>query len=128
MELKEYKSISHDYTAKASEIARQLNFAGIGIIWIVKTTFPELKLTDFQLLFPLILITVSMILDFLQYFIGGVIWIDFYKSKEKAGISKSADVKSPEWRNRILYVFYYVKISSMFLAYIFIIKTLFTYF
>lgn len=128
MQLKEYKSKSYEYTAKASEIGRQLNFAGIGIIWIVKTTFPELKLTDSQLLLPLVFITVSLVLDFLQYLIGGVIWIAFYKSKEKAGISQSEDVKSREWRSRVLYVFYYVKFTFMFLAYLFIIKTLFTYF
>ena len=38
MELKEYKKKSHEYTAKASEIARQINFAGIGIIWIIRTS------------------------------------------------------------------------------------------
>lgn len=128
MELKEYKTKSHEYTAKASEIARQLNLAGIGIIWIVKTAFPELKLSDFQLLMPLILISISLIFDFLQYFIGGVIWIRFYKNKEKAGISKTMDVQSPEWRNKILYVFYYIKFAFMFLAYIFIVITLFKYF
>ncbi|MEJ1222918.1 hypothetical protein [Sediminicola sp. 1XM1-17] len=128
MELKEYKQKSHNYTEKASEIARNLNFAGIGIIWVVKTTFPELKLSDFQLLFPLILITISLILDFLQYLIGGIIWIAFYKSKEKVGVAKTADVKSPEWRNRVLYGFYYLKIASIFFAYIFIVITLFNYF
>lgn len=128
MELKDYKTKSHEYTAKASEIARQLNLAGIGIIWIVKTAFPELKLSDFQLLMPLVLISISLVSDFLQYFIGGVIWIQFYKSKEKAGVSKTSDVQSPEWRNRILYGFYYIKFICMFLAYIFIIITLFNYF
>ncbi|MCM4173048.1 hypothetical protein DHD32_16305 [Arenibacter sp. TNZ] len=128
MKLEGYKTKSHDYTAKASEIARQLNFAGIGIIWIVKTTFPELKLSDSQLLLPLVFITVSMILDFLQYLIGGIIWIKFYKRMEKAGTSQTEDVQSPEWRSAVLYRFYYVKFTFMFLAYMSIIKTLFAYF
>ncbi|PKA99102.1 hypothetical protein B0O79_2802 [Flavobacteriaceae bacterium MAR_2009_75] len=128
MELKEYKIKAHEYTAKASEIARQLNFAGIGIIWIVKTAFPDLKLSEFQLLMPLILISISLLSDFLQYFVGGMIWIAFYRNREEAGISKNTDVQSPEWRNKILYTFYYIKFASMFLAYIFIIITLFKYF
>lgn len=128
MKLEDYKKKSHEYTAKASEIARQLNFAGIGIIWIVRTTFPELKLSDFQLLLPLLLISISLISDFFQYLIGGIIWIEFYKSKEKRGISGTTDLKSPEWRNRILYIFYYVKFVFMVVAYIFIMKTLFVYF
>lgn len=128
MKLEDYKKKSHEYTAKASEIARQLNFAGIGIIWIIKTTFPELKLSDSQLLLPLLLISISLISDFLQYLFGGIIWIEFYKSKEKRGFSATTDLKSAEWRNKILYIFYYAKFALMFAAYIFIIKTLFIYF
>jgi len=129
MELKNYKQKSHDYTSKASEIARQLNFAGIGIIWIIKTTFPELKLGSSELLIPLALIALSLLFDFLQYLTGGIIWILFYKKKEKEGISKDFDLTvENEWRSQLLYVFYYVKFILMFIAYIFIIKTLFNYF
>jgi hypothetical protein len=128
MKLEKYKKKSHDYTAKASEIARQLNFAGIGIIWIVKTTFPELKLNDSLLLLPLTLIAISLICDFLQYLVGGIIWIFFYNSKIKAGISNTDDVQTTVWRSRVLYIFYYIKFTFMFIAYFFIIKILFHFF
>lgn len=129
MELKEYKQKSHEYTSKASDIARQLNFAGIGIIWIVKTTFPELKLSSSELLIPLALIALSLIFDFLQYLIGGIVWIMFYKKKEEEGIAKDFNLTvDNEWRSQLLYTFYYVKFTLMLIAYIFIIKTIFNYF
>ncbi|PKO99319.1 MAG: hypothetical protein CVU03_02260 [Bacteroidetes bacterium HGW-Bacteroidetes-2] len=128
MKLENYKKKSHEYTAKASEIARQLNFAGIGIIWIVKTTFPELKLSDSELLLPLVLIALSLVFDFLQYLVGGIIWIIFYNNKQKNGISNTADVQTTKWRSRVLYTFYYIKFTLMFIAYLFIIKILFQYF
>ena len=128
MELKEYKNKSHEYTAKASEIARQLNFAGIGIIWIIRTSNDNLELSNSVILVPLILISISLIFDFFQYFFGGVIWINFYRQKEKEGISRDSDVLSESWRNRVLYFFYYLKFIFMLIAYIFIIKALFNYF
>jgi len=128
MELQEYKKISQQYTSKASEIGRQINFAGIGIIWIIRTSNESLKLSNSIVLIPLILISLSLLFDFCQYFFGGVIWINFYRQKEKEGISKDADVLSEGWRNKILYGFYYLKFIFMVFAYIFIIRALFSYF
>lgn len=128
MELEKYKERSHLLTSKASEIARQLNFAGIGIIWIIKSSFPTIKLSDSELLLPLILISISLIFDFLHYAIGGLIWITFYNNKIKSGSSSDADIKSAPWRKNLLYFFYYGKLILVFLAYIFIAQTLFFYF
>lgn len=128
MELKEYKKKSHEYTAKASEIGRQINFAGIGIIWIIRTSNETLQLSNAIVLLPLILISISLLFDFCQYFFGGVIWINFYRQKEKEGISKDSDVLSEGWRNTILYTLYYLKFIFMIIAYTFIIRALFCYF
>jgi hypothetical protein len=128
MELKEYKNKAHEYTAKSSEIARQINFAGIGIIWIIRTSNETLELSNSIILIPLILISISLLFDFCQYFLGGIIWIDFYRKKEKEGVPKDSDVLSENWRNKILYAFYYFKFFFMIVAYIFIIKALFSYF
>lgn len=128
MELKEYKKKSHDYTAKASEIGRQINFAGIGIIWIITTSNDSLELSNLIVLVPLILISISLLFDFCQYFFGGVIWIRFYHKKEKEGLLGDSEVLSKSWRNKILYGFYYLKFIFMIIAYVFIIKALFSYF
>ena len=36
MKLRNYRQTYYDYSGKASDIARQLSFAGIAIIWIFK--------------------------------------------------------------------------------------------
>ena len=128
MELKDYKKTSQDYSAKASEIARQVNFAGIGIIWIIKTSKTTIELNNCLILVPLILISISLLFDFAQYLIGSILWIYFYRTKEKAGVSKTSDVVSKPWRSNILYVLYYIKFALMIVAYIFIIKALFAFY
>jgi hypothetical protein len=131
MELEKYKTNSHDYTAKASDIARQINFAGIGIIWIIRTSNDNISLSDSSLLTPLILISISLLLDFSQYLLGGILWINFYNKKRKEGISKEIDVSidpKNEWRTQLLYTLYFLKFTFMFISFIFIFKTLFSFY
>lgn len=82
MKLSEYRKKSNEYTAKASEICRQLSLAGIAIIWL----FGDLKKTPILepfLLFPLLALALSLLFDLLQYFIAGWIWIIFFRKEEK---------------------------------------------
>jgi hypothetical protein len=121
MELKEYKKKSHEYSGKASDLARQINYAGLGIIWIIiSTNITVISLKNSLTLFPLILISISLFFDFAQYFIGGIIWIRFYKNNEKKGIGKNDDILSAKWRSNVLYFFYYSKFILTITAYIFI--------
>ena len=124
MELKEYKNKGQEMTAKTSDICRQLGFAGIGIIWILKSDKIYLDLTHTVLITPLIIITLSLFVDFLHYFIGGIIWLRFYRKKEKEGFLNDSDIKSKSWRSNLMYVLYFFKIGLMFIAYIFVIKAL----
>lgn len=125
MELKEYKNKGQEMTAKTSDICRQLGFAGIGIIWILKSSKIYLDITHTVLITPLILITLALFIDFLHYFIGGYIWLRFYREKEKEGLPNDSDIKSKPWRSNLIYLLYYSKIALMFIAYFFVIKALF---
>ncbi len=126
MELSKFKERSHTYTEKASVIARQINFAGIGIIWIITTT-NGIVITSSSFVYPLFLISVALIFDFFQYLLGGVLWITFYNSKIKAGNTNSTEVTSEPWRKRILYTIYYIKFILTFIGYLFIAIALFKY-
>ena len=129
MNLEDYKFKSHVYTAKASDIGRQINFAGIGIVWIIKTANVSLDLSNPLLLIPLILICTSLLLDFIQYLLGGVLWIGFYNKKIKDGVSDSTDIEPKSaWRAIVLYHFYFGKFVLMFAAYVFVIRALFLFF
>lgn len=129
MQLKNYREKSYKYTEKASEIARSMMLAGIGIIWIIRTDKNGLTLSDRELLFPLTIMAITLIVDFLQYLLGGTIWIAFYKKHEKAG-NKDTDsvLNTKKWRTNVLYFIYYLKFTGTILAYFLIIKALFKYY
>lgn len=129
MELKNYREKSYKYTEKASEIARSMMLAGIGIIWIIRTDKNGLTLSDKELLFPLTIMAITLIVDFFQYLLGGTIWITFYKRHEKAGKKDTDDVlNTKKWRTNVLYAIYYLKFALTILAYVLIIKALFKYY
>lgn len=130
MKLSEYKNSKRDYTAKASDIIRQISLGGIAIIWLFKENPNGKSVLDVFLLFPLIFLCLSMVCDLLQYVVGGEIWRSFYRSEEKKFISErkknplndvEQDIKAPAIYSSIIYWFYWGKIAFTILAYVFII-------
>jgi len=75
MKLDDYRETFYSYTGKASDISRQLAFAGIAIIWIFKKDLPGAGLTvPRELIVPGLLIVLALGFDLLQYCLGTVIW------------------------------------------------------
>lgn len=129
MELEKYKERSYEYTAKASEIARSMMLAGIGIVWIIRTDKNGLTLSHPELLWPLMVMAITMFIDFAQYFLGGIIWIQFYRHYEKRGKNDKDDVTNEKlWRKNVLYMLYYAKFIGVIIAYILILRSLFHYY
>ncbi len=123
MKLEKYKERSHEYTEKASDIIRNLCFAGIGIIWIFRNVDNSGSPIDGMLIYPLILLALSLLFDLGQYFIGGVIWIRFFRKREKDPAFKDPelDVKAKPIWNKPVYFCYYAKVVLMVGAYVLII-------
>ncbi|MEZ2441704.1 hypothetical protein AB6805_08275 [Chitinophaga sp. RCC_12] len=121
MKLSEYKETSKKYTEKASEITRQLTLAGIAIIWLFKNTGINQPILGKFLIFPLLFLSLGLIFDLLQYVVGGLTWICFFRKNEKVAASNDVDIKAPEYLNKPIYFFYYAKIVCMIGAYIFLI-------
>jgi hypothetical protein len=128
MKLRNYLENSRDFTNKASHIARQLNFAGIGLVWLILLLNKDAEISNFFIIFPLITITISLFVDFLQYAVGAFLWKDFYKKKISEGINAQADVnieEEDEWRKKRINIFYYIKFILMVISYIIIVISLF---
>jgi hypothetical protein len=123
MKLSEYRKIANEYTAKASDITRQLSLAGIGIIWIFKNTDGHHAILEPYLVIPLLFLALGLLFDLIHYFLGGWIWINFFRAEEKKARADAADpdIKAPTGKSSVLYFFYYVKIACMLAAYIFIV-------
>lgn len=110
MKLEDVLSTYYEASNKLSEVTRQLNFAGIAVIWIFKvgkegggiqfTAVMEWSLGCF---------VVSLALDFLQYFWKSIIWSAFHRCKEYYGVKKNDEFLAPPWFNYPTLFFFYTK-------------------
>jgi len=106
----------HQDSAQASDIARNLNYALLGVVWILSKESIG-NLAEFKL--PLILIVVSLSADFLQYFLKGLLEkCHFDKQEAKAtdaegNINEDYDAAPyPNYIKIVAQSFYYLKIAA----------------
>lgn len=96
MKLKDTRESYQFFSGKASEIVRQLGFAGIAVIWVFKVTAGERQIVPTELLPAGILLVSGLTLDLLHYVTGTLIWGVYNRNKEKQlnAESESTDVQS----------------------------------
>jgi len=113
-------------SSKASDVARQLAFAGIAIIWIFK--IGEVN-KSFEIPLPLVwaalFLCVTLGADLLQYAIASATWGLFFIFKEKEynkqGIDPySVDLSHSRNLRRPIYVLFWLKLVTVIIGYIFI--------
>lgn len=114
MKLQDILNQYHHDSAKASDIARNLNYALLGVVWILSKENIE-KLVDYK--FPLILIVISLASDFLQYFLKGLLVKCHFDEQEKkatdgdGNINEEFDADPYPWYIKIVaQLFYYLKL------------------
>ena len=118
MKLSGYKKASEEYSGKASDINRNLLFAGIAIIWIFKKdTNGGIDLPQF-LLYPLLTFVIGLITDLLQYVDGYHLWHDFFRRHEKRGISEETDVLDYNNLGVVISRYFWVKLTFTLFGYI----------
>ena len=126
MKLNESRKIADYFTRKASEVTRQLAFSGIAVIWIFKNTSTRAIVPD-DMLLPLFLLVVALGSDFLHYALGGVEWtaFNFWQEKKHGGTDGEVTVDdAPRWLNWPHGLFYWLKLGSLVLSYIFLVRAL----
>ena len=82
MKVREYKATYLKNTKQASQLARQLAFAGIAVVWVFKQDVAGSPTIPNELLFPTICFAVTLSLDLLQYLLGSMIWWIAYRVYE----------------------------------------------
>lgn len=118
MKLKEFRKDAHEFTAKLSDINRNLAFAGIAIIWIFRTQTESSISIPKAMLLPLLFIVLALAFDILQYLYSSIIWTNFHKKKETEGVNGEDEIKAPKWYSRISYVLFYTKVTFNLLGFI----------
>lgn len=84
MKLKDAREYYNQRSTKLSEVVRQLNFAGIAVIWLFRTGEKTggIPYND-SLLWPLGFLVASATFDLLQYAYASAAWGIFHRAKEK---------------------------------------------
>lgn len=115
----------YDYfSGKASDIARQLAFAGIAIIWVFKTDQAGRYVVPSELFLPGTLIVLGLALDFLHYIVATAIWGIYNRIKEKQHVGEDEDFKAPPIFNWPALIFFWAKVAAIAAAYFFLLRFL----
>lgn len=112
----------YDYSGKASDIARQLCFAGIALIWIFKRDQGAPLDVPKLLLIPAGLFVLALALDILQYILASVIWSFYARCLEGRGTPEDQDIDVPMWFNWPTLICFWFKIVFVLLAYFIILQ------
>jgi hypothetical protein len=117
MKLQDAREHYYFHTGKVSEIARQLAFAAIAVIWLFKAEDSSSVLLPAELLQPLKLVVICLALDLLQYLMGTIGWGLFQSLKERSGVSESDEFKAPRAINWAPLICFWSKIAVLAYAY-----------
>ncbi|MCH7772261.1 MAG: hypothetical protein IIA49_14810 [Bacteroidetes bacterium] len=120
MILNKYIKVYQDLTEKASDLTRKLAFGGIAIIWIfIISDSSGLKIPH-QLTLPILFFASTLIFDLCHYIYGGIAYYILYKLKSKK-YQQNENVEKPKYLNIPMEIFYFLKLISVILGYIFLI-------
>ncbi len=117
--MKDIQDDFYTFSGKASQLTRQLAFAGIAVVWIFKTTTIKNQIIlDYELIEILKQLIVCLLLDFAHAFIPSLVYgimnfthRVFKKKKEDDEINYSMVLTIPEW------ILFTAKIILLLIAY-----------
>lgn len=117
MKLEDVRAAYEDLSAKASDIVRQISLAGVGIIWVFKSSAGGSLSLDPKLLRAALFIFVALLLDFFQYILGTTIWFLYFRYRELKGTKGNCEFLAPPSLNWPTWTLFYLKSVMMLIAY-----------
>lgn len=118
--LSEVEKARNEATGRASDVGRQLAFAGIAAVWLLRND-QSVRPFESSLLVALILLAAALLVDFLQYVYCSWVWKDFYADKYAEHNCDDALVDIPDGLSSSTYYFFWTKIVVLFLGYGFLL-------
>lgn len=114
MKLQDILDQYHNDSAQASDIARNLNYALLGVVWILSKENVG-NLVNYKIL--LFFIVISLAADFLQYFIKGQFEKCHFDEQEKKATDENGNINEefdaapyPVRIKIVAQLFYYLKL------------------
>jgi hypothetical protein len=119
MKLKDALENCNFYSTKASDVGRQLCFAGIAVIWLFKIDRNGMQKLPVFLMIPSLAFALSLFCDFLQYLYGSIAWDIFYNKREhEKGVDADTVFYAPKAMTRATFWLFNIKVSIVVLGYI----------
>ena len=128
MKLSDCRKAEDEYSAKASDIARNLAFAGIALVWIFKSDTSGHKAVPYFLVWPTILIVSGLIVDLAHYLFAATYWALFVRRKESELVidadtpqerfDEERQFTNPLWYVWLVDVLFYLKVGCVAVAYV----------
>ncbi|UVO16793.1 hypothetical protein [Stutzerimonas stutzeri] len=110
MKLSDYKNTYYELSGSASNVARQIAFAGIALIWIFKKDSSTGLSLPNELLWPTMLLISGLTADLLQYISASVVWGVFHRVKEIKGHKSDDQLDAPLVLNWPALFFFWIKL------------------
>lgn len=126
MKLSDYRDSYYFYSGKASDVARQLAFAGIVVVWIFKVGGDDRPHIPQTFFLPIALFCITLGFDLMQYISGTLVWGWFSRHNERKyqDATEEPDLKAPSWFNWPGIAFFTLKLVAISLGYVFLIKAI----
>lgn len=118
--LSEFRAAYYDFSAKASEVSRQLAFAGIAIVWVFRRENAGVPAVPPDLVLPTLLLAAGLAFDLLHYVVATVMWGTFTRQREKRlhGSDDDPEVDAPRWINWPALTLFALKLAVVGAAYV----------
>lgn len=114
------------HSGKASDVARQLAFAGIAVIWLFRVGAPADPQLPAQLIAPLFFFGLALGLDLLHYVVAAIIWSVFnrYKESQRSYASEDKSFDAPVWINVPALLLFWLKIITVVSAHVLLVASI----
>ena len=123
MKLSGYRQDYYYFSGQASNVSRQLAFAGIALVWVFKEDDGSVYQLASELWAPIVALMLSLTFDLVQYIVAAIVWGSYHRYQEKK-VSSSDKVKgvdpeiyAPRYFNWPMLILYYLKICLVVVAY-----------
>lgn len=126
MPLSDYRETYYEASAKAGDVARQLAFAGIAVVWLFRLGQDSGPAIPQPLILPAILLVLSLGFDLLQYITATIVWgiFQWCEDRKLNDPKDDPDIDSPNWLPVPQFILFWSKLVCVVAAYLLLIKYL----
>ncbi len=118
MKLEDVRSAYQYFSEKASDIVRQLGFAGIALIWLFHSEVGGKPVINSALLPAGFWIILALTCDLLHYVAGTLVWGIYNRRSEQASRSETEEFTANPMLNWPILTFFWGKVVCIIIAYV----------